>query len=129
MSECRHGMEREWCGTCSDETNRPRPKSVVTHRHTETKQDVLNDITDLLGMPRSRVSVGSSLPSDVFIEAAKRVGVPATSMPEICEGIILTAGMSYSRTFDSRDTVSGGGSTVTLEGAKALREALRTLLS
>lgn len=94
----------------------------------EVKQDVLEDLCDLLGMPVLATYVGSSIPKEVFREAARRVGVPIGSMPEITQAIIEKAGMRYSPDYDSRATLSGGGSTVTLEGMQALRTALRTLL-
>lgn len=94
----------------------------------ETKQEVLDDITDLLDMRRREVSRGSSVPSDVFARAAVTVGVPTGSMPEVCEAVVTRAGMPYLNTYDSRSTVSGGGSTVTVEGMQAFREALKRLL-
>lgn len=130
MDECPHGMDSAWCATCSktDDTVRSRTGSYGFHGG-ETKQDVLDDVTRLLRMSSRTVSVGSSLPSDVFQTAAKRVGVSAAgSMPEILERIVKKAGQSYSTSFDSRGTISGGGSTVTLEGIQALRGALRSLL-
>ncbi|WFR65842.1 hypothetical protein P9139_11805 [Curtobacterium flaccumfaciens] len=95
----------------------------------QKKQDVLDEITDLLGLPRRKVSRGSSLPSDVFQVAADRVGAAGRSMPARTESIITKAGLAYHSHFDSRNTASGGGSTVTLEGAQALRDALKILLA
>jgi hypothetical protein len=93
----------------------------------ETKQDVLYDLCDMLGMPKLQTYNGSSLPKEVFHEAARQVGVALGSMPEVTERIIAKAGMSYSMDYDSRATASGGGSTVTLEGMLAFRTALRRL--
>ncbi len=95
----------------------------------ETKQDVLNDICDILEMRRMTVSLGSSLPSTVFAEAARQAGVASGSMPEVCERIVHRAGHRWSPAYDSRGSMSGGGSTVTLEGIQAMREALRPLLA
>ena len=130
MDECRHGMDPAWCATCSntDDTATSRSGSYGFHSG-ETKQDVLNDVTRMLGMPSRQISVGSSLPSDVFAAAATRVGVASSgSMPEVLERVVGKAGHSYHPSFDSRGSISGGGSTVTLEGIQALRTALRTLL-
>ncbi|MBH0110833.1 hypothetical protein I6E81_11700 [Salinibacterium sp. NG22] len=130
MDECHHGMDPAWCATCSntDDTSASRSDSHGFHGG-ETKQDVLNDVTRMLGMRSRQVSVGSSLPSDVFAAAALRVGVAATgSMPEVLERIVAKAGHEYHSNFDSRGSLSGGGSTVTLEGIQALRSTLRTLL-
>ena len=127
MDECIHGMNPTWCGICSavdpvGASGRSAPQGG------ETKQDVLDDICDLVGIPRQAVSTGSSLPSEVFVAAARATGVPVGSMPEICEAIVCRAGLSYSSDFDSRATPSGGGSTVTLVGLQALRTALSRLL-
>lgn len=129
MEECLHGMQLEWCGIClrTPGVGEARLGSYGYHGG-ETKQDVLDDITELLGLPASTVSVGSSLPSEVFVAAAQRLGLGIGSMPEICEAIVRSAGHSWSPGFDSRGSLSGGGSTVTLEGIRAMREALRALL-
>ncbi len=49
-------------------------------------------------------------------------------MPEVGEAIVLRAGHTWSSTYDSRDTFSGGGSTVTLSGLQAVRRALKELI-
>lgn len=96
----------------------------------ETKQQVLNQLTSMLGIAPMSLGVGSSIPSEFFREAADIVGVPHGSMPEICEALVTRAGMEYDRKlFDSRETESGGGSTVTLQGMQALRRALTVLLA
>lgn len=95
----------------------------------QRKQDVLDEITGLLGMERQSVGVGLSLPSEVFEEAARQADVPYLSMPDTCEAIVEKAGLRYdARAYDSRQTPSGGGSTVTLEGLKAMKQALEKLL-
>ena len=96
----------------------------------ETKQQVLNQLTNILGIAPMSLGVGSSIPSEFFRTAAAIVGVRQGSMPEICEAIVTKAGMPYDRKlFDSRETESGGGSTVTLEGMQALRSALKIVLT
>lgn len=130
MSDCMHGVEAAWCGICTQATGDAGPGRLGTYgfHGGETKQDVLDDICHLLGVPEHPVSVGSSLPSAVFGEAARQAGVPAGSMPEICEAIIRKAGQMYSPLYDSRSSNSGGGSTVTLEGLRAMRSALTAIL-
>ena len=129
MADCKHGIDESWCGTCSGADDSPRSGSGSYGFHGgETKQDIVNDICDVLNIPRQVVSVGSSIPSSIFATAARRVGVPLGSMPEIGEAIVRRAGQSWSSTYDSRGTVSGGGSTVTLEGLQAVRQALRDLI-
>lgn len=130
MDECIHLMEPISCAICSKVSDVGR-RSLGSYGYHggETKQHVLDDVTDILGLPRYYVSVGSSLPSDVFSAAARRIGVPVGSMPEICEAIVRKAGRTYSPSFDSRASLSGGGSTVTLEGFQEMRSALKTFLS
>lgn len=128
--ECLHGMPESWCGIC-----KTRGNDVPTSRVGQygfhggvTKQDVLWDICQVLGLPEASVGVGSSLPSDVFDAAARRCGVPAGSMPEVGESIARRAGLPWPAKADSRGSMSGGGSTVTLEGLKIMRDAVRLLL-
>jgi hypothetical protein len=127
--ECLHGMEMVWCSTCNkiDDSFLSRSYSYGWN-DIETKQDIFDEITDLLGVARQQLSVGSSLPSDVFEEAARQVGVPSGSMPVICEYIVRKAGMNYLPFYDSRLTESGGGSTVTIDGVRAMKKALELLL-
>lgn len=131
MEECVHGMEPAWCATCakSDDTAATSTSTSSFHGG-ELKQDVLNDVTDMLDLPRIVLPKGggSSLPSEVFDVAAKRVGVASGSMPRVCEAIVRKAGHDYLTAYDSRGTLSGGGSTVTLPGLQALRKALGELL-
>lgn len=95
---------------------------------TATKQQVLNEITELLDMRPVRVLKGSTLPAAVFEEAARRAQVPYESMPQVCQAIVRKAGLPYLPEYDSTLTPSGGGSTVTLDGLQAMRDALRVLL-
>lgn len=127
--ECLHGMPPSWCGICV-----PRGADVSTPRLGQhgfyggvTKQDVLADICRILGMPVAAVGVGSSLPSEVFDAAAARAGTSGGSMSEIGEAVARRAGMDWPAGADSRGTLSGGGSTVTLHGLKIMRDALRAL--
>lgn len=123
-------MDPALCSICTKQSDSGRSRvGSYGYAGGETKQDVLDDVTDMLGLPRYAVSVGSSLPSEVFSVAAQRAGVPLGSMPEICEAIVRKAGRAYSASFDSRSSLSGGGSTVTLEGFQEMRAALRSLLN
>lgn len=129
MTECKHGLEELWCGTCSGADDSV-PSATAAHgtHGGETKQEVVNDICDQLAIPRLPVSTGSSIPSEIFVTAADRLNVPSGSMPEVAEAIVLLAGHVWSSAYDSRDTLSGGGSTVTLPGLQAVRRALMVLL-
>lgn len=92
-----------------------------------SKQDLLNDLCEALGLPREPIGVGSSPPSRVFEAAARAAGVRVGSMPEIGEAIAARAGLDWGPDCDSRGSVSGGGSTVTREGLAAMVKAVRLL--
>ncbi|MFJ2754936.1 hypothetical protein ACIO3S_05045 [Nocardioides sp. NPDC087217] len=138
-ANCKHGRNSAFCPygcEAVEATKKPRHAAQARERKGEhgfhggeTKQDVIDDICLLLGVRRQQVSVGSSLPSEVFRTASERLGLPYHSMPDACERIVKRAGMTWNTAFDSRGTASGGGSTVTLDGIQAVRAALRSLLA
>jgi hypothetical protein len=136
-ARCVHGASPLWCPRCSDSevlaATASGPKSSLGEygfHGGETKQEVIDDICQLLQIPQVilRKGGGSSLPSEVFKAAAVRVGVRYSSMPAACEAIVRRAGMHWEPGYDSRGSRSGGGSTVTLEGIRAMRAALGRLL-
>lgn len=130
--QCKHGTNYLFCSFgCEEAVDLPllRSRSGEYGFHGgETKQTVLDDICDLLVLRRYPVNRGSSIPSPVMRAAAREAGVGYRSMPQACEAVLHKAGMVWSPDYDSRGTLSGGGSTVTLEGMQALRQALRRLL-
>jgi hypothetical protein len=127
--ECIHGVNRAWCGICRKaEGSTPNRTGEYGFHGGRTKQDLLNQICDLVGLPRAAVGRGSSLPSHVFNAVARRVGVGLGSMPEIGERVAHKAGMAWGPECDSRGSVSGGGSTVTADGLEILIRALNKLL-
>jgi serine/threonine-protein kinase HipA len=74
---------------------------------------------------RYELGVGSSVPSAVFDDAARRAGVATGgTMPERAQRVVEAAGLPWDATFDSRNSPSGGGSTVTLAGLERLIDAL-----
>lgn len=95
------------------------------------KQDYLDQLTDLLDQPCFAIPRrnGSSLPAYAFQAAARLARVPYRNMPEAAEKVILTAGLQYDhRTYDLRQTQSGGGGTVSRAGIAALVAAVEILL-
>lgn len=128
MTECVHGMDVSWCGDCRRDKATTRPNSPGAFGSGETKQDVLNRIADLLGIERQSVGAGSSLPAGLFVEMANRLGMDRMSMPATAEAIVKRAELPWLDAFDSRGTISGGGSTVTKEGLDQLEKALARLL-
>lgn len=128
-SDCIHGMPRSWCGICTKADSGVTVRTGEYGFHGgESKQDLLDKVCRLLRIPTEPVGVGSSLPSHVFEEAARQVGVPSGSMPEIGERIAARAGLEWGSDCDSRGSLSGGGSTVTREGLRVLARALGRLL-
>lgn len=122
-------MSASWCGLCTGvETVTPdRRGEYGFHGGGDSKQDLLDEVCRVLGVPTEPVGVGSSLPSHVFDEAARQAGVPGGSMPQIGERIAAKAGLLWGPDCDSRGSISGGGSTVTREGLRVLLDALRKL--
>jgi hypothetical protein len=97
----------------------------------ESKQDVLNDIADFMGSPRHLVSRGSTERKQALLDIVNTFDLPIgpnLTKPELAQAIVEDAGLSWESRFDSRATVSGGGSTVTTSGLKRLRDAVRVLV-
>lgn len=128
--ECIHGMSPAWCGVCSGaEAGSSSRRGDYGFYGGESKQDLLVKVCRQLGIPTEPVGVGSSLPSHVFDEAARKTGVAPGSMPEVGERIARKAGLAWGPECDSRESISGGGSTVTRDGLSVLAEALAKLLA
>lgn len=128
MDECKHGTNPAWCATCQNLENASSSGGAGQPWGAETKQDVLNDICRLLGIRSHSVGVGSSLPSEVFLVMKRRLRTSGQSMPEIAQAVVDRAGLRWDAECDSRGTLSGGGSTVTLVGLQRVRRALNQLL-
>ncbi|QGQ20750.1 hypothetical protein GC089_18085 [Cellulomonas sp. JZ18] len=96
-----------------------------------SKEDELAALARLVGATNVRLGVGSSVPKALFDAICSRFGLDASgAMPAQAERIVRAAGMPYVRAaFDSRNSVSGGGSTVTLEGLQQLRTAVQKLIA
>lgn len=95
-----------------------------------TKADVVAEIAQLAGVANPGSGVGSSLWKSFFNDLCQRFGLNVDgTMPEQAERIVRAAHLPYDRAnFDSRDTDSGGGSTVTLDGLLQIREAVKILI-
>jgi hypothetical protein len=89
------------------------------------KNQLLKEITDLLGIPEINVTVGSSIPSVFFTEVAAHMGIPIVSgMPAMAKKIIENSGLTWNQEFSSEDAPSGGGGTVTALGLLQLKNAV-----
>lgn len=130
MDECIHGMNPDWCALCRNPCGGATgPGSRTPIGVGDTKQDELTILCDQLGIARVSIGVGSSVPSHVFDEVKARFGLRGRSMPEIAQTAALAAGLPWEDEFDSRGTLSGGGSTVTLAGLAQLNRAAAILIA
>ncbi len=87
----------------------------------ETKQDILNEVCAHLGLASIQVSSGSTEPRDFFVRIISLLGLPAPShadKPGLAKCIVESAGILWLPEYESR------GSTVTLGGLRAVREAV-----
>lgn len=90
----------------------------------EHKQDVVNEIRGLQGLPYLELSRGSSIPHEFFLDIAREIGLPLFgTMPQYAKAIIENSGMEWLPTYSSEKSKSGGGSTVTYDGLCAVRDA------
>ena len=93
-----------------------------------TKQAIMNDISELLGIERFRVSVGSTEPREFFDAVAAAVGVAvdsSTSKQLLAEAVARRLGQEWDGTCDSRHRPASGGGTVTGEGLRRILQGLR----
>lgn len=96
-----------------------------------SKQIEISAIASLVGIPDPGLGIGSSVPKTLFDGVCRRFSLDASgTMPNQAERIVRAANMPYVRSaFDSRDSASGGGSTVTLEGLQQIRSAAHLLIA
>lgn len=92
-----------------------------------TKREAVDRLCVLIGAEPMQVGVGSSLPSDLFDQLAGFAGVDSGPMPVVGQRVAEAAGLTWTTDCDSRNTASGGGSTVTLTGLQVLIEAASRL--
>jgi hypothetical protein len=90
----------------------------------ETKQQILDDVCDILRIERWRVSRGSTEPRDALRAIARSLGIAhecSAPKTEIARLIVESAGLIWMPRYEST------GSTVTKSGLIALRTAVRQL--
>lgn len=92
---------------------------------------MVSDIARLAGIPNPGIGVGSSVFKSLFNGVCERFGLDTSgSMPQQAQRIVQAAGMPYvASAFDSRETPSGGGSTVTEDGLKQIKTAVQRLIA
>lgn len=95
------------------------------------KQEVLDEIASLIGAPPRSLLRGSTVPKQVFCDVIRAFALQIDedgSMPQLGESIAHHAGLAWPVTNDSRQTDSGGGSTVTIDGLETLLASCRLLV-
>jgi len=95
-------------------------------RSIPTKNQIIEDISDLLGLKPVETTVGSSIPSVFFSDVASAMGLPIISgMPEMAKRIIENSGLTWdANEFSSLNAPSGGGGTVTAKGLLQMKNAV-----
>lgn len=95
----------------------------------ETKDDLLSEICDSLGIEIYQTTVGSSIPRRFFSDLLDTFELQDEGdAVSACKQILSKAGQNWEKEFSSESTPSGGGGTITLAGLKALRNAVSLLL-
>lgn len=96
---------------------------------TETKSDVIREITNLVSIPEYSTSAGSSIPRRFFSDLLDVFGLEDEGdSVTACKKIFKFAKWDWDSRFASENTPSGGGGTITLDGLKALRNVVTFLL-
>lgn len=95
------------------------------------KQGVCDEICSLIGAPQVPLSTGSTELKRLMVMIDGRLGLGLDlneSKPVLCEQIAIIGSETWDDRCDSRDTPSGGGSTITLFGLLTLRDACATIV-
>ncbi len=99
----------------------------MSNKKTETKQQVIDDVSRALGIGPFVIGVGSTEPLEFFrdVAAALRIDLSGVSTkPEIGKRIVESQGGIWDTNCDSRSSASGGGSTVTFDGIARIRQVV-----
>lgn len=97
----------------------------------KTKQDALNRICDVLGLPRQDIGRGSTEPTEPLREACRQLGISDSGpKPTLGARIADFGGLPWNTTgptderCDSTMSPSGGGATITLVGLNRILEVI-----
>jgi hypothetical protein len=93
------------------------------------KEDLIAAIAQHAGVSDPGPGVGSSVYKSFLVDLCLRFGIDADgTMPQLAQRIVTEANVPYqAEAFDSRLTPSGGGSTVTLDGLRAILQAVERM--
>ena len=90
------------------------------------KSDVANLITSKLGLPKVHFSAGSTEPKELFLQVAHCLAIDISDVntkPTIARRIVEVSGEIWLPNYES------SGSTVTIDGLKAVHSAVEFFLS
>ena len=90
------------------------------------KSDVANLITSKLGLPKVHFSTGSTEPKELFLQVAHCLAIDISDVntkPTIARRIVEVSGEIWLPNYES------SGSTVTIDGLKAVHSAVEFFLS
>ena len=105
---------------------------MVSDGKPQTKQQLIDQVSQMLDLGPFRVGAGSTEPAEFFREVAHAMAVDtsaANSKPDLGRLIVERSGLIWDASCDSRGSSSGGGSTVTLAGLQQIVEAVRIFVS
>lgn len=89
-----------------------------------TKEDVVREIADRLGIVPPPMSTGSTEPKEIFLATNKMLGLgldPARTKPELARDIVESDGLVWGPECESR------GGTVTMTGLERVADVVRRL--
>ena len=91
----------------------------------DSKAEVFDEISQLLGLRDIPLSVGATVPRQFFSEIAERMHLSDSgSSLDVAKRIVASQGQQWPSDGDSSSTPSGGGGTITTSGLSAIREAV-----
>jgi hypothetical protein len=90
-----------------------------------SKQEIMDEISEITSIPKFHVSTGSTEPRAFFVALATQLGIidfmNSTSKPELAKSICQALGSDWTEECESK------GSTVTKIGLKKILDALQFL--
>ena len=126
--ECIHGMNPAWCANCADRGRAAASPAVKAGGdRNRSKQDLADNLCDVLGVARHHFGPGSTLPQRIFKAAATRAKVRHGTMPKVGAAIAAKAGLVWGPECANPGTSIGGSPTVTREGLDVMVKALGIL--
>jgi hypothetical protein len=126
--ECIHGMNPSWCANCAERHRvASPPMGKPSGDRNRSKQDLVNDLCDILGVARHHSGPGSTLPPRIVRAAATRAKVRHGTMPKVGSAIAAKAGLLWGPECASPAGTTGGNPTVTRLGLAVMIKALGVL--